>query len=653
MPKVTLDFESLRKIELQDFPHLEKLREAYLNAVPEVCIERPRLLTEFHLQNNLLSRDSISILDKAKAYRHFLEHRKPVVFHSSARDQDMDEFEVKDSSPFAGSTTSKFKGVPIYPELIGLILWPELRSMPERRPNPFHITPDDAETLNLKVFPHWMKKNVLEITRLRDYKGQFSGAVNTDFPDEIKLFQNMVFFLTSKPLCISHTVPDFSKALNVGLAGVIKEAEDKKSLTSDTSKIEFYDAVIEALTGIITYSKRLAREARRLAALATRLPEKRRLEEIAATYERVPESPARTFREALTTVWICWTAVHLENPNVGLSLGRLDQLLYPFYKKDLETGSLPANDEAKNAVELVCYFWLKIGDHVPTMSETAEQLFGGTGSNQAITIGGVDKSGEDAVNDLTYVILKATELMKLRDPNLNARYHLDKNPDEYLNWVGDVNIRTGATPAIHNDKAVIKALMSKGDSEEQARDYGIVGCVEPVSAGRTYGHNAAILLNLASALELALYNGKHRHTGARQISPKTGDPQDFTSFDQFWRAFQTQALWLIDRATTLNNHFGKTHQDFCPTPILSALFEGPMDKGLDLARGGAAINSSGASIIGFADVVDSLSAIQEHVFNTKIISFAELLAALNADFVGVQPLPGPIEEPCKDSQIRQ
>ncbi len=602
--------------------------------MPEICVERPRLITEFHVTNGLLDQDKISILDKAKAYRHVLENRTAVVRHTHAHDKNMYEFSLKDTSPFAGSTTSRFKGVPVYPELIGLFLWPELNSMRTRYPNPFYITPQEAEELNLKIFPHWMKKNVVEITRYRDYKGQFQGPIATNYPDELKLFQNWVFFLTSKPLCISHTIPDFSKAIHSGLSGMIGEANEKKSGTDDPSKIEFYAAIIEVLSGIINYSKNLAREARLLAGLASNPLEKVRLNEIATTYSKVPEAGADTFREAMTSVWICWTAMHLENPNVGLSLGRLDQLLYPFYREDVEHDRLTP----EKAVELLCYLWLKIGDHVPTMTETGEQLFGGTGSNQAVTIGGVDANGEDAVNDVTYLILKATELMQLRDPNLNARYHPSKNSDEYLKRISEVNIITRCTPAIHNDRAVIKALISKGNSEEQARDYGIVGCVEPVSEGRTYGHPAAILVNLVSALELALFNGKHRYTGQKDISPKTGDPATFASFDVFWAAFETQTRWLIDRATILNDKFGKTHQDFYPTPILSAFFEGPMDKGMDLIRGGATINSSGAAMIGFADVVDSLSAINKWVFNKEYMSFSKLLGALHNDFVDDEPL---------------
>lgn len=634
MTKVTLDDVSLSGMSLDQYEDLKNLKKAYSNAVPEICVERPRLITEFHVNNGLLDQDRISILDKARAYRHVLENRTAVVRHTHAHDKNMYEFSLKDTSPFAGSTTSRFKGVPLYPELIALFLWPELKSMRSRYPNPFYITPEEIDELNLKIFPHWMKKNVVEITRYRDYKGQFQGPIATDYPDEMKLFQNWVFFLTSKPLCISHTIPDFSKAVHSGLRSMIVEAAAKQSETDDPSRIEFYSAIIEVLSGIINYSKKLAREARRLAGLASGQLEKDRLNEIATTYSKVPEAGADNFREALTTIWICWTALHLENPNVGLSLGRLDQLLYPFYREDVEHKRLTPG----KAVELLSHLWLKIGDHVPTMTETGEQLFGGTGSNQAVTIGGVDVNGEDAVNDVTYLILKATELMLLRDPNLNARYHPAKNSDKYINRISEVNITTHATPAIHNDRAVIKALISKGNSEEQARDYGIVGCVEPVSAGRTYGHPAAILVNLVSGLELAMFNGKHRYTGDKEISPKTGDPATFASFDDFWAAFETQTRWLIDRATILNDKFGKTHQDFYPTPILSAFFEGPMDKGKDLIRGGATINSSGAAIIGLADVVDSLSAINKWVFNKEYMSFSKLLGALHNDFVGDEPL---------------
>ncbi len=650
MAGITINHENLSCWDLAQFPKLMALRDKYFAAVPEMCIERPRLITQYHLQNGLFDKNKISILDKAKTYRYVLENRLPIVWHEKAmgrHDVGTDRFDVNDTSPFAGSTTSKFKGVLLYPELFGLVMWPELNTVSTRPSNPFYISKKDGEELNFKVYPPWMKKTVWEITRYRHYCNQFQEPITDDYPDEMKLFQNVVFFLTSKAICISHCIPDFSMVLKVGLSGMILDAKEKKISSENDEEVrqyEFYSAVVEVLEGIISYSKRLADEAARLVALSNDTETKDKLSEIVNRYRKIPESKPDTFLEAVTAIWICWTALHLENANIGLSLGRLDQLLYPFYEKDVASLCKQKRTEYdKCALELLCYLWLKIGDHVPTMLEAGEQLFGGTGSNQAVTIGGVDENGEDAVNDVTYLILRAAELMRLRDPNLAARYHPDKNSKTYLKRLSEVNIHTGAIPAIHNDKAVIKALMSKGDSEEQARDYGIVGCVEPVSSGRTFGHNAAIILNLASALELALYDGKHRHTGPKQISPKTGDPTTFGSFRDFWLAFQEQTKWLINRATTLNDQLGRTHQEFYPTPVLSAFFKGPMDKGMDVLQGGAEINSSGAAIIGLADVVDSLSAIKKWIYDEKRIPFSRLLEALEAVFKGFSDIFGLLE----------
>lgn len=629
MNAAKLSYVDLSHIHLEDYKSLYRLREAYFRAVPEICTERPALITKFHLDNGFLGQKRISVLEKARAYRFVLEKRQPLVRHSIAYDRDMNSFPVDDLSPFAGSTTGKFKGVPIYPELIGSVLWPELSSVMHRPSNPFRLTEEEADILNLQVFPHWMKRNIWEITR-EIYYPKNSGPFRLD---EMKLFQNLVFFLASKPICISHTIPDFSRAINEGLRAVIEDADQRKKSAAEVGQQEFYEAISMALEGIVAFAHNLSEQARRM---ADKEPSgslnRKQLEEIADIYAWVPEFPARTFREGLTTVWLCWIAAHLENFNAGLSLGRLDQVLYDLYRRDIEEKRL----DERRAVELVSFLWLKIGDHVPGMPETGEQLFGGTGSNQAITIGGVDRDGHDAVNDLTYIMLKATELMKLRDPNLNARYYPGINSRAYLEALCTANMETGATPAIHNDKAIIRALEAKGDKSEYARDYGIVGCVEPCSNGRHYGHSAAILLNLASALELALYNGRHRRIGIDghqpQISIETGDISSLDTFDKFRNAFGQQLDWIIERATTLNDRFGKSHQQFYPTPILSALFEGPMKKGKDLIEGGAEVNSSGAAIIGLADVADSLSAVERFVYKDKRITFTDLLEALETNF---------------------
>jgi len=638
MPEIKLPDISLKDCGLTE--RVSHLRNIYFRAMPEMCIERPRLITRFALDNGLFNQERISILDKAKTYRYVLKNRIPIVRHSRACEKNASEkklttFELENRhlSLFAGSTTSKFKGVPLYPEFLALAFWPELGTISERARNPYGITKEEINELNYDVFPHWLDNNIMELTRKRMLRnnGEKHDVRGKKDPTDIKLLKLLVFFLTSKPYTISHTIPDFSRAIGKGLREIINEANEKKNETDDDDKKEFYAAVAEVLEGIIAYSNRLAGEAERLAENESNPALKQELLDMAEVNRRVPEYPARTFREGLTTVWICWIAIHLENPNIGLSLGRLDQILYELYRQDIDKKTI----SIKDAVELVCCLWLKIGDHVPAIPDAGEKLFGGTGSNQAITIGGVDKDGKDAVNDLTYVMLRATELMLLRDPNLNARYYLDVNSDEYLRRLCDSNIEAKATPALHNDKAVIKALTLKGETIEQARDYGIVGCVEPCSNGRTYGHSASILLNLTSVLELALFNGRHRHTGMNtQISEETGEAVNFKDFNEFKNAFARQVRWMAEKTTNLNNIFGRTHQEFYPTPILSALFEGPMKKGKDLIEGGATINSSGVTIIGLADVADSLSAIEKVVFEDKEISFAELLKAMEKNFEG-------------------
>jgi formate C-acetyltransferase len=622
---------------------VSQLKDAYFRALPEICIERPQLITKFSMKNDIFKKDRISILDKARTYRFVLENRTPVVWHRQAYEKGMRPFSFDDRQLFAGSTTSKFKGVPLYPEFLALTLWPELGIINKRASNPYHITDQEVDTLNFEVFPHWIEHNITELARKSCFEENLKTRGVKEAP-ELKLLERLVFFLASKPNCISHTIPDFSRAIRLGLRNVINEAKNKQDLATEVSKKEFYAAIAEVLEGIITYSLNLAKAAEELAGKESDPVRKKELLDIAAVHRQVPEFEARNFRQGLTTVWICWTAIHLENPNVGLSLGRLDQVLYDLYRKDMDEGSLTVQD----AVELVCCLWLKIGDHVPTVPEAGEQLFGGTGSNQAITVGGVDKDGHDAVNDLTYVMLRATELMRLRDPNLNARYFSGVNSKEYLRRICEVNLTTGATPALHNDKAVIKALMKKGETLEQARDFGVIGCVEPGSNGRSYGHSGAILLNLTSALELALFNGRHRHTGLDLvISKATGDPATFATFDDFRIAFEQQARWLVEQTTTLNNILGEVHQSHYPTPILSALFEGPMDKGKDVIEGGAVINSSGAALIGLADVADSLSAIQKVVFEEKSVSFADLIEALKKGFVGNEALQKRLANPEK------
>ncbi|MBU3950430.1 MAG: hypothetical protein KJ826_19700 [Proteobacteria bacterium] len=614
MSEITLKDIRLSEYTLDNVPLLNRLRSNLLKTKPAVCIERARYVTRFLKDMSLDSDPMITRYAGAVAY--FLGGKQPLFF---------------DDNLLAGTTCAKAFGAPVYPEWTGLTIWPELDVISTREKNPLALTRAEADELNFDIYPYWMDRNVLEVTRKRHNN-----------PECMRLFERIVFFIASKAGTISHTVPHYATALEHGLKYIIDQAAIKENdLKAKSNQDEdqqrsvlFYRAVQIALQGIIAYAENLSAEAARIAQKENDPVLKNNYFQMAEVCAQVPSKPARTFREAINSLWIIQIAIHAENINMAMSPGRLDQILYPYYKRDMQAGKL----SVKEALELTGCLWLKLNDNTNLVPETAEELFGGAGTVPAVTVGGVNADGQDAVNDLTYIMLRVTELLKTRDPSLNARYHQTVNNKDYRNRVTEVIANTHSVPAVHNDIADIRTLENQGVKTEHARDYAVIGCVELASAGRSYDASSSIMLNLASVLELALYNGKRPVTGDEQIGPATGEPVTFTDFEDFWNAFSTQFKWVAGKAIELNEMFGMVYQDILPSPLLSAFFEGPMDKGQDLIFGGAIYNSSGATHIAFADTVDSISAIEKAIFTDRKCTFAELLAALKADFKGYEKL---------------
>jgi formate C-acetyltransferase len=608
MGAVTLQDIRLTEYNLENLPLLKQLREGLFNEKPKVCIERARYYTEY-LRDMSSDREPAEIR-YANAANYFLSKKAPLFF---------------DDNLLAGTTTSKPFGAPVYPEWTGMTIWPELDTISTREKNPLILSKKEAEELNFDIYPYWMERNILEYTRKKHNN-----------PECMRIFERIVFFIASKAGCISHTVPDYRVALDKGVEYIIEQAasretelrKDENLSEENKQKLGFYQAIQIAMQGVIAYAQNLGKKAAGLAAKEEDPFRKENFRKMAALCARVPAKPARTFREAINCIWIVQVAIHAENINMAMSPGRLDQILYEYYRKDIDKGILTV----KKAMELVGCLWLKLNDNANLVPETAEELFGGAGTVPAVTVGGVDENGEDAVNDLTYIMLRVTELLKTRDPSLNARYHYEKNAEEYRDRVAEVIVNTKAVPAIHNDVVDIKVLENQGTKLEHARDYAIIGCVELGVSGRSYDASSSIILNLVSGLELALNNGKRPVTGDEQIGPQTGDPSQFKSFVEFREAFENQLRWLMGKGIELNEYFGHTYQEILPSPVLSAFFEGPMEQGKDLISGGALYNSSGATHVGFADTVDSLNAIEKAVFIDKKCTFAELMKALEANF---------------------
>ena len=352
-------FRALSERTLGDLHRLRRLKTDYLDIIRrkdgkgvEVCIERARLITE-SMRASEKSGEPM-VIRRAKAINHYLSER--VV-------------QFLDDNLLAGSTTSKAMGAPVYPELLGMSIWPELDKISTRTSNPQKLTAEDAEILNLDVFPYWIDKTALERTRATLSEEEPATLV------ALELMERVSFFMNGAAATISHTVPYFEDILQKGLLQMIDEAHEKELVcTADIApdseaKMQFYRAAVISMHGILNYARRLSEEA-----------DRQGLEVIKEVLEQVPAYPARSFHQAVNALWLCHVAILAENVNMAMSPGRLDQILYPYYKADIERGEI----DIDRALELIGCLWFKIADNTNLVPESAEKMFGGAGSVPAV-----------------------------------------------------------------------------------------------------------------------------------------------------------------------------------------------------------------------------------------------------------------------------
>ena len=609
-----LDDQYLSQYTIDDFPRLRRFLDIHITGKPEVCPELPTLLTRWHMKHGFETDpdgvDRVPVLRKAGAYKYLMENRKPV---------------ISENYIIAGSTTSRDIGCVVYPDGSGTFIWNELITLPYRTYNPFDISEETRDLLHFEVFPFWRKRNFREWVRDR-YKNPLSQQMD----------ERYALYFNWKQATISHTIPDFPKMLRLGTSGIIEEIE-KELLKGncDEMKRATLEAMIITLEGLTIYSKNLSKKAVQDAEAESDPVRKKELVRLAEICSRVVEKPARTLDEAVNSIWITWVGLHMESMNAGLSLGRLDRWLQPYFESDMEkiTDNKERREYIRHALELIGHFYMKCTDHFPLTPDLANFYFGGSSSDQAITLGGVTPEGKDAVCDMTYIFLKVTEMLSIRDPNVNARYMPGVNSDAYLKRLCEVNLITAATPSMHNDSAIIKSLSVMGYGVEDIRDWSATGCVEPTLSGKHFAHTNMQMMNMVAALEMAMNNGKHPLTGL-DIGPRTGlvEEGDFAEFENFFSAFTAQFKFLIDSSIEYNHMLGEAHQYIRPTPLISTLISDCIEKGRDVTQGGARYNSSGTAIIGLADVTDSLMVIKKLVFDEKKVTFAELKHAVDTNF---------------------
>lgn len=594
---------------------VNRLKARVLAARPEMDLENARILTESFIETAGLPH----VLQKAKAF--YRQCTEKTIF-------------IQDDELIVGCSGSKIRGGILCADTCWSVLNDELDTISDRKYDPFYLRPEDRKMFEEVIRPYWQGRS--------NYEAWLAQIP----PDTKDLRDTGMIYINRKAVRgWGETTAGYKKIITRGLKAIKEEIQaekDKLDLTvpGDYEKDYYLESMLISADGIIALSKRYAALAREMAEKETDTVRRAELETIAETCEHVPEYPARTFREALQSLYIYQICIFMEQNAASYNPGRMDQYLCPYYKADLEAGRLTEEE----AQELLDCLWVKFSEPCLFQDAVTAEFAAGYPMFQNVCVGGVDTNGMDAVNDLSYLILQATMDVQLYQPSLSVRYSMAKNPNRFLRKVVEL-IRLGTGfPAFHNDDEGIKMVMNKGIPLKEAYDWNPCGCVETNLEGRLRHYTALADINLGGIVEFALLDGKNRKSG-RYVGARTGDPNKFETFDQFLEAIRGQIRYAV-RAVVKGSH---VIDEVCmdrPVPALSLSFNEYIHRAKDYAWGGAKYNAgNGIILIGIADLINSLEAVRYVVYETKEATMQELLDALDKDFVGYEHL----QKLCKES----
>lgn len=427
-----------------------------------------------------------------------------------------------------------------------------------------------------------------------------------------------------------HLIPDYPRVLKEGFSGIKRDLENRTG--GDDLKNEcFFKALIECCDTAVEFARRYSEAARQIAESEQDEKRKGELLEIARICEKVPGEPAETFHEALQSLWFTHMLVMASEgyPGPGLSHGRFDQYMYPYYKRDMEEGIVD-RDTAK---ELLSCYWIKHNYAYDYQGLVGSNQGINSGFGQLMTIGGLDERGEDASNELTLVILEVIEEMNMLEPKPNIRLHA-KTPDDLLNRICEMIAKAQGAPFLLNfDENSIKGLRWQGLPEDRLWDYAPVGCLENTLQGDDRSGTVDVNVNLAKAMDLTFNRGRDPISGKR-IGPRTKAPQKMRTYEDFKEAFEIQLKSMIDYVLDISDLADGIRAEFEPTPYLSAIVGGCAEKALDITAGGARHSYITVEGIAFATAADSLSAIKKTVFEDGRVSISELSEAVANDYEG-------------------
>ena len=587
---------------------IKKLRTESLTAINTLSSERAKLVTDFY-KSEIANQVSIPV-KRALTFKHILENKKIC---------------INENEIIVGERGPAPKATPTYPE-VSLHSMQDLDILDKRPKVWFRVDKETKEVYENEIIPFW------EGNTQRDKMFEL-------LPEEWKLaYEAGIFTEFQEQRAPGHTVAGkkiFQKGM-IDLKKEIQESIEKYKVSNDPNaknRIEELKAMEIAADAIIAFAHRHAIALINLAELETNENRKNELIEMARICRKVPANAPETFHEMLQHYWFIHLGVITEvNPWDSFNPGRLDQHLYPFYKQDIEDGSLTK----ESAIELLEAFWVKFNNHPspPKMGVTALESNTYTDFS-LIKLGGVKEDGSDAVNELTYIILDVIEEMRILQPSSMVQVS-KKNPDKFIERAIKITKTGFGQPSIFNTDAIIKELVNQGKDLIDARNGGASGCVETGAFG-TESYILTGYFNLNKILEITLNNGIDPKTG-KFIGIKTGDPRSFSSIEELLEAYKHQLNYFADIKLKGNNIIEKLYAEQLPVPFLSLIIEDCIANGVDYNAGGARYNTSYVQGVGLGSVTDNLTSIKYNVFDKKNVTMDELLNAMEANFEGYEQL---------------
>lgn len=574
---------------------IQILKDKMLSAPRYASIEQARIITRVYQENEHLSIPKKRALSLKAA---------------------MEELEIgfEKEELIVGNRTKGVRYGVVFPESGCSWVNNEFETLPTRPQDQFHVKEEDIQEFREKIYPYWKGKSMEDV--IKHHGGQ-----------EIQSIAKVVK-INQKDHAQGHICPDSALWLKMGPLGIMNQAQEKLK-TCEESQKEFYECVVLVMQGACTFMKRY-HDMIMENIDEVEEPYQQSLRTVANNCLNLIKRPPETFHEAVQSLWFLFVLLHMESNASSFSPGRMDQYLYPYYQKDIESGKISMED----ALDILECLWLKFNQIVYLRNQNSAKYFAGFPIGFNIAIGGEDENGNDTYNELSLLCLQCQYDLGLPQPNLSVR--LNRNSShELMQKAIEVVSKGSGMPQFFNDEAIVHALMELGIEKKDALNYAIVGCVELTTHGNNLGWSDAAMFNLNKALELTLNHGKCLLTD-EQIGLDLGGLDTYQTFEDLEKAFQQQIDYFIDKMMQCEVIVEKAHQDCLPTAFLSSVIDDCLENGLDVTKGGAKYNLSGIQMIQIANLADSLAAMKQLVYDDQVIDAKELLAALQSDFKGYE-----------------